>query len=102
VASLVTPLSWQMAFMLGAVLASTDPVAVTALGRRLALALALALAPRVQVLVRVRRADLPPSVTPHGGGCNAPSIWRRHGWRTSEAGLLALVAGFLPHESQET
>ncbi|MER7983915.1 Na+/H+ antiporter [Streptomyces sp. NPDC095817] len=46
VASLVTPLSWQMAFVLGAVLASTDPVAVTALGRR------LALPPRVQVLVQ--------------------------------------------------
>ncbi|MCX4596610.1 Na+/H+ antiporter [Streptomyces sp. NBC_01549] len=46
VASLVTPLSWQMAFVLGAVLASTDPVAVTALGRR------LALPPKVQVLVQ--------------------------------------------------
>jgi len=46
VASLVTPLSWQMAFVLGAVLASTDPVAVTALGRR------LALPPRVQMLVQ--------------------------------------------------
>ncbi|MGW5280280.1 Na+/H+ antiporter [Streptomyces collinus] len=42
----VTPLNWQMAFVLGAVLASTDPVAVTALGRR------LALPPRVQVLVQ--------------------------------------------------
>ncbi|OIJ90193.1 Na+/H+ antiporter [Streptomyces monashensis] len=46
VAAYVTPLSWQMAFVLGAVLASTDPVAVTALGRR------LALPPRVQVLVQ--------------------------------------------------
>ncbi|MGW3728785.1 Na+/H+ antiporter [Streptomyces sp. NPDC000851] len=46
VASLVTPLSWQMALVLGSVLASTDPVAVTALGRR------LALPPRVQVLVQ--------------------------------------------------
>lgn len=46
VASLVTPLTWQMALVLGAVLASTDPVAVTALGRR------LALPPRVQVLVQ--------------------------------------------------
>ncbi|KOY53682.1 Na+/H+ antiporter [Streptomyces sp. XY332] len=46
VASLLTPLSWQMALVLGAVLASTDPVAVTALGRR------LALPPRVQVLVQ--------------------------------------------------
>ncbi len=46
VAVLVTPLSWRMAFVLGAVLASTDPVAVTALGRR------LALPPRVQVLVQ--------------------------------------------------
>ncbi|MFI6375711.1 cation:proton antiporter [Streptomyces sp. NPDC050546] len=45
-ASLVTPLSWQLAFVLGAVLASTDPVAVTALGRR------LALPPKVQVLVQ--------------------------------------------------
>ncbi|MFE4869968.1 Na+/H+ antiporter [Streptomyces sp. NPDC056682] len=46
VASVVTPLSWQMALVLGAVLASTDPVAVTALGRR------LALPPKVQVLVQ--------------------------------------------------
>ncbi|MFF3686846.1 Na+/H+ antiporter [Streptomyces sp. NPDC002187] len=46
VASALTPVSWQMAFVLGAVLASTDPVAVTALGRR------LALPPRVQVLVQ--------------------------------------------------
>jgi CPA1 family monovalent cation:H+ antiporter len=37
VAVAVTPLSTSMAFVLGAVLASTDPVAVTALGRRLAL-----------------------------------------------------------------
>ncbi|MEU4084990.1 Na+/H+ antiporter [Streptomyces aureus] len=46
VAAVVTPLSWQMALVLGAVLASTDPVAVTALGRR------LALPPRIQVLVQ--------------------------------------------------
>ncbi|MER5929066.1 Na+/H+ antiporter [Streptomyces sp. NPDC002054] len=46
VASLLTPLTWQMALVLGAVLASTDPVAVTALGRR------LALPPKVQVLVQ--------------------------------------------------
>ncbi|WP_406433368.1 Na+/H+ antiporter [Streptomyces sp. NBC_00631] len=46
VASLVTPLSWPMALVLGAILASTDPVAVTALGRR------LALPPRVQMLVQ--------------------------------------------------
>ncbi|MEU1412457.1 Na+/H+ antiporter [Streptomyces sp. NPDC005731] len=46
VASLVTPLPWQMALVLGAVLASTDPVAVTALGRR------LALPPKVQMLVQ--------------------------------------------------
>ncbi|MFD7878113.1 Na+/H+ antiporter [Streptomyces sp. NPDC059766] len=46
VAAWLTPLSWQMACVLGAVLASTDPVAVTALGRR------LALPPRVQVLVQ--------------------------------------------------
>ncbi|MFI8266353.1 Na+/H+ antiporter [Streptomyces sp. NPDC085665] len=45
-ASLITPLTWQMALVLGAILASTDPVAVTALGRR------LALPPRVQVLVQ--------------------------------------------------
>ncbi|MGW2582272.1 Na+/H+ antiporter [Streptomyces virginiae] len=44
VACALTPLSWQMALVLGAVLASTDPVAVTALGRR------LALPPRVQVV----------------------------------------------------
>ncbi|QIB47207.1 MULTISPECIES: Na+/H+ antiporter [Streptomyces] len=46
VASWLTPLPWQMALVLGAVLASTDPVAVTALGRR------LALPPKVQVLVQ--------------------------------------------------
>lgn len=46
IASLITPLTWQMALVLGAILASTDPVAVTALGRR------LALPPRVQVLVQ--------------------------------------------------
>ncbi|MFG2821483.1 Na+/H+ antiporter [Kitasatospora sp. NPDC048365] len=42
----LTGLSPEMAFVLGAVLASTDPVAVTALGRR------LALPGRVQVLVQ--------------------------------------------------
>ena len=46
VALLVTPLPLGMALVLGTVLASTDPVAVTALGRR------LALPPRVQVLVQ--------------------------------------------------
>ncbi|MFE3169624.1 Na+/H+ antiporter [Streptomyces sp. NPDC059224] len=46
VASVLTPLSWPMAFVLGAILASTDPVAVTALGRR------LALPPKVQMLVQ--------------------------------------------------
>ena len=46
VAGMLTPLSAQMAFVLGAVLASTDPVAVTALGRR------LSLPPRVQVMVQ--------------------------------------------------
>ena len=46
VAVAVTPLSGTMAFVLGAVLASTDPVAVTALGRR------LSLPGRVQVLVQ--------------------------------------------------
>ncbi|MCL2732390.1 MAG: cation:proton antiporter, partial [Actinomycetia bacterium] len=42
----ITPLPASMAFVLGAVLASTDPVAVTALGRR------LSLPGRVQVLVQ--------------------------------------------------
>jgi CPA1 family monovalent cation:H+ antiporter len=46
VASLVTPLPWQMAFVLGAVLASTDPVAVSALSRR------IWLPPRIQALVQ--------------------------------------------------
>lgn len=46
VAVALTPLPVGMAFVLGAVLASTDPVAVTALGRR------LALPPRVQALVQ--------------------------------------------------
>ncbi|MEV7175448.1 Na+/H+ antiporter [Kitasatospora sp. NPDC093679] len=45
-AAALTPLPASMAFVLGAVLASTDPVAVTALGRR------LALPGRVQVLVQ--------------------------------------------------
>lgn len=42
----LTPLPAGMAFVLGAVLASTDPVAVAALGRR------LSLPPRVQALVQ--------------------------------------------------
>ncbi|MCW2870242.1 Na+/H+ antiporter [Actinacidiphila oryziradicis] len=46
VAAAITPLSGTTAFVLGAVLASTDPVAVTALGRR------LALPPRVQMMVQ--------------------------------------------------
>lgn len=46
VATAATPLPLGMAFVLGAVLASTDPVAVTALGRR------LSLPPRVQALVQ--------------------------------------------------
>jgi CPA1 family monovalent cation:H+ antiporter len=46
VAGAVASLSASMAFVLGAVLASTDPVAVSALGRR------LALPPRVQALVQ--------------------------------------------------
>jgi len=46
VATAITPLAAGMAFVLGTVLASTDPVAVTALGRR------LSLPPRVQALVQ--------------------------------------------------
>lgn len=46
IAITLTPLPIGMAFVLGAVLASTDPVAVTALGRR------LSLPPRVQALVQ--------------------------------------------------
>ncbi|HKS48692.1 MAG TPA: Na+/H+ antiporter [Amycolatopsis sp.] len=46
VAVAVTPLPLGMAFVLGAVLASTDPVAVAALGRR------LSLPPRIQALVQ--------------------------------------------------
>ncbi|HZS20449.1 MAG TPA: Na+/H+ antiporter [Pseudonocardiaceae bacterium] len=46
IAIALTPLPGGMAFVLGAVLASTDPVAVTALARR------LALPPRVQALVQ--------------------------------------------------
>jgi CPA1 family monovalent cation:H+ antiporter len=46
IAVALTPLPLGMAFVLGAVLASTDPVAVTALGRR------LSLPPRVQALVQ--------------------------------------------------
>jgi len=42
----ITPLAAPMAFVLGAVLASTDPVAVTALGRK------LPLPPRIQALVQ--------------------------------------------------
>lgn len=37
VAVAMTPLTWPLAFLLGAVLAATDPVAVAALGRKLAL-----------------------------------------------------------------
>src|SRR5581483_7577110 len=44
--SALTPLNSEMAFVLGAVLAGTDPVAVTGLGRR------LSLPPRVQVMVQ--------------------------------------------------
>ncbi|MDF3291931.1 Na+/H+ antiporter [Streptomyces silvisoli] len=46
IASVLTPLSAATAFVLGAILASTDPVAVTALGRR------LSLPPRVQAMVQ--------------------------------------------------
>ncbi|HEY3260444.1 MAG TPA: Na+/H+ antiporter [Pseudonocardiaceae bacterium] len=46
VATAITPLTVPLAFVLGTVLASTDPVAVTALGRR------LSLPPRVQALVQ--------------------------------------------------
>ncbi|MEU1629169.1 Na+/H+ antiporter [Streptomyces sp. NPDC020096] len=46
IASALTPLSAATAFVLGAILASTDPVAVTALGRR------LSLPPRVQAMVQ--------------------------------------------------
>jgi CPA1 family monovalent cation:H+ antiporter len=46
VAGWVSPLSGSMAFVLGAVLASTDPVAVTALGRR------LSLPPRIHAMVQ--------------------------------------------------
>lgn len=46
VAAAVTPLSAPMAFVLGTLLASTDPVAVTALGRR------LSLPPRARTLVQ--------------------------------------------------
>ncbi|WP_441249167.1 Na+/H+ antiporter [Kitasatospora sp. McL0602] len=46
VAAAVTALPVSMAFVLGAVLASTDPVAVTALGRK------LSLPPRIQTLVQ--------------------------------------------------
>ncbi|MCU7728006.1 Na+/H+ antiporter [Actinoplanes sp. KI2] len=44
--TLITDIPLSLGFLLGAVLASTDPVAVTALGRR------LALPPRMQVLVQ--------------------------------------------------
>ncbi|MGW0882488.1 Na+/H+ antiporter [Streptomyces sp. NPDC002671] len=46
VARAITPLTAATAFILGSVLASTDPVAVTALGRR------LSLPPRVQAMVQ--------------------------------------------------
>ncbi|MGW4047834.1 Na+/H+ antiporter [Streptomyces sp. NPDC004721] len=46
VARAITPLTTASAFILGSVLASTDPVAVSALGRR------LSLPPRVQVMVQ--------------------------------------------------
>ncbi|MFI6500261.1 Na+/H+ antiporter [Nonomuraea typhae] len=46
VTTLLTPMPLSVGFVLGAVLASTDPVAVTALGRR------LSLPPRLQTLVQ--------------------------------------------------
>lgn len=46
VAVAITPMPLGMCFVLGAVLASTDPIAVTALGRK------LALPPRLQALVQ--------------------------------------------------
>jgi CPA1 family monovalent cation:H+ antiporter len=46
VTAAISPLPLTMGFLLGAVLASTDPVAVTALGRR------LSLPPRLQTLVQ--------------------------------------------------
>ncbi|WP_157249216.1 Na+/H+ antiporter [Nonomuraea typhae] len=46
VSTLLTPMPLPVGFVLGAVLASTDPVAVTALGRR------LSLPPRLQTLVQ--------------------------------------------------
>src|SRR2546430_2385540 len=69
VASVVTPLPGAMAFVLGAVLASTEPVAVTAMGRR------LSLPPRLAARVPAGRMfnDSTPLVMVRGGGARSQS-----------------------------
>jgi len=93
VAAALTTLTASMAFVLGAVLASTDPVAVTALGRR------LSLPSRVQALVQAEslfndatslvlfRIAVSLAVTGAAAGTSAGTRWL-HG-----LGQFAVLAG---------
>src|SRR2546430_6218403 len=77
VASVVTPLPGAMAFVLGAVLASTDPVAVTALGRRLSLPPRLAALIQAESLFNDATSLVLVRVAVGGaGGGGAVSLWR--------------------------
>jgi Na+/H+ antiporter len=79
VAAALTPLRPALAFVLGAILASTDPVAVTALGRR------LSLPPRMQTLVQAESLfndatslllfKIALSVAVAGGSMSAGHVW---------------------------
>ncbi len=82
VAVAVAPLPASMAFVLGAVLASTDPVAVTALGRR------LALPARLQALIQAVLVRVAVSAAVAGG---AISLARGVGQFALLAGGGALV-----------
>jgi monovalent cation/hydrogen antiporter len=92
VAGTVASLSVSMAFVLGAVLASTDPVAVSALGRR------LALPARVQALVQAESLfndgtslvlfQIAVSVAVGGAAAMTPAGGLVHG-----AGQFAVLAG---------
>jgi hypothetical protein len=70
VAGAVTPLATSTAFVLGAILASTDPVAVTALARR------LSLPARVQALVQARQPGTCSHRPVMGKGPKGRILWR--------------------------
>jgi CPA1 family monovalent cation:H+ antiporter len=84
----ITPLGAPMAFVLGAVLASTDPVAVTALGRR------LPLPPRIQALVQAESLfndatslvlfQVAVGMAAGSGTVRWASAWASAGWRFIE------------------